>query len=76
MLTDPAGTLDFYIAHRRERLAEVEAALAAGDRTTAEIVDRVYTDVDPAVLKFAEFSVRAQLEYLKARGGLPPGVVL
>ena len=76
VLTDPAGTLDFYIAHRRERLAEVEAALAAGDRTTAEIVDRVYTDVDAAVLKFAEFSVRAQLEYLKARGGLPPDVVL
>ena len=76
VLSDPAGTLDFYIGHRRERLAEVEAALAAGDRTPAEIVARVYNDVDPAVLTFAEFSVRAQLEYLKARGGLPSGVVL
>jgi glyoxylase-like metal-dependent hydrolase (beta-lactamase superfamily II) len=76
VLNDPAGTLDYYIAHRRERLAEVEAALAAGDRTAAEIVARVYTDVDPAVLAFAEFSVRAQLAYLGSRGELPPGVVL
>lgn len=76
VLADPAGTLDFYIEHRRERLAEVEAALAAGDRTPQQIVARVYTDVDPAVRTFAEFSVRAQLDYLRARGGLPPGVVL
>ena len=33
LLADPAGVLDFYLAHRRERLAEVRAALAAGDRT-------------------------------------------
>ena len=30
LLADPAGTLDYYLAHRRERLAEVAAALAAG----------------------------------------------
>jgi len=74
LLSDPAGTLDYYLAHRRERLAEVAAALAAGDRTLAEIVTRVYADVDRSLWPFAEWSVRAQLDYLAATGDLPPGV--
>lgn len=74
LLADPVGALEFYIAHRRERLAEVTAALAAGDRSLAEIVARVYLDVDPALWPFAEWSVRAQLAYLGEQGVLPPGV--
>jgi glyoxylase-like metal-dependent hydrolase (beta-lactamase superfamily II) len=74
MLADPAGTLDYYIAHRGKRLAEVLAAVAAGDRTPAEITARVYAGVDPAVRPFAAMSVRAQLGYLSERGGLPPDV--
>ena len=74
VLPDPAGTLDYYIGHRRDRLAEVRAALAAGDRTAAEIVARVYADVDRGLWPFAEWSVRAQLEYLDQRGELPPDV--
>jgi len=74
LLADPAGTLDYYLAHRRERLAEVTAALAAGDRSLAEIVARVYADVDRSLWPFAEWSVQAQLEYLAATGDLPPGV--
>jgi glyoxylase-like metal-dependent hydrolase (beta-lactamase superfamily II) len=72
LLADPAGTLDFYIAHRRARLAEVTAALAAGDRTLSEIVARVYADIDRGLWPFAEWSVRAQLEYLAGQGALPP----
>jgi glyoxylase-like metal-dependent hydrolase (beta-lactamase superfamily II) len=74
MLADPAGTLDYYIAHRAERLAEVTAAVAAGETTLAGIVARVYVDVDRALWPFAEWSVRAQLAYLAERGELPPGV--
>src|SRR5208282_5191616 len=74
LLTDPVATLDFYITHRAERLAEIRAALAAGDRTKAEIVARVYADVDEALWPFAEFSLRAQLAYLADRGELPPGM--
>lgn len=74
LLTDPAGVLDFYIAHRRERLAEVAAALGAGDRSAAEIVARVYVDTDRGLWPFAEWSVRAQLAYLASQGVLPPGV--
>ena len=68
VLYDPAGTLEYYIAHRGERLAQVRAALAAGDRTAAEIAARVYTGVDPAVRSFAVWSVQAQLDYLASIG--------
>ena len=70
LLDDPAGVLDYYIAHRRERLDQVRAALAAGARTPAEIVEIVYADTDPAVRAAAEWSVRAQLDYLNS---LSPG---
>jgi glyoxylase-like metal-dependent hydrolase (beta-lactamase superfamily II) len=73
LVADAAGTLDYYIAHRAERLAEVEAALAAGERTPAGIVARVYADVDRGLWPFAELSVRAQLAYLAERGTLPEG---
>lgn len=74
LLADPAGTLDYYIAHRAERLAEVTAALEAGETTLPGIVARVYTDVDRALWPFAEWSVRAQLAYLAERGQLPRGL--
>jgi glyoxylase-like metal-dependent hydrolase (beta-lactamase superfamily II) len=63
-LTDPAATLSYYIAHRAERLDQVRAALAAGAKTPAEIVAVIYTDVDKSLWPAAEWSVRAQLDYL------------
>jgi glyoxylase-like metal-dependent hydrolase (beta-lactamase superfamily II) len=74
LLGDPEGVLDFYLAHRAERLDEVRAAIAAGDRSPAEIVRRVYAAVDPALWPFAQSSVRAQLRYLHDHGELPAGV--
>ena len=74
LLTNPAGTLDYYITHRAERLAEIQAAVAAGDTTLADIVARVYADVDRALWPFAQWSVQAQLEYLAEQGALPPGM--
>ena len=72
LVSDPSSTLAYYIEHRAERLAEVRAALAAGDTTAREIVARVYHDVDPGVRRFAELSVQAQLDYLAARGERDP----
>ena len=74
VLGSPLAVIDFYIAHRAERLAEIKAAVAAGDRTGKEIVARVYADVDQALWPFAEISVRAQLAYLDGRGELPAGM--
>ena len=64
LLSDPAGVLDYYITHRKERLDQVRAALAAGARTPAEVVEIVYADVDRSLWPAAEQSVRAQLDYL------------
>jgi glyoxylase-like metal-dependent hydrolase (beta-lactamase superfamily II) len=65
VLTDPAATLSYYVTHRAERLDQVRAALAAGAQTPAEIVAMIYTDVDKSVRRAAEWSVRAQLDYLR-----------
>jgi glyoxylase-like metal-dependent hydrolase (beta-lactamase superfamily II) len=67
LLSDPARVLDYYIAHRKERLDQVRAAVAAGARTPAEIVAVVYADVDKSLWPAAEQSVRAQLDYLAPR---------
>ena len=67
---DVVGVIDFYIAHRAERLAEVEAAVQAGLHTPREIVETVYADVDRAVWPAAELSVRAQLDYLREHGAV------
>jgi glyoxylase-like metal-dependent hydrolase (beta-lactamase superfamily II) len=69
VLTDPAGTLDYYIAHRKERLDQVRAALDAGARTPAEVVAIVYAEVDKSLWPAAEKSVQAQLDYLGRPGG-------
>jgi glyoxylase-like metal-dependent hydrolase (beta-lactamase superfamily II) len=74
VLTSPVATLDYYLSHRAERLAEIRASLASGDRTIPDIVATVYVDVDKALWPFAEWSVRAQLDYLAASGELPAGM--
>ncbi|MBW8711844.1 MAG: MBL fold metallo-hydrolase, partial [Mycobacterium sp.] len=56
-----------YLAHREERLNQVrEALLALGDDAGAgQIVEHVYTDVDEKLWDAAEWSVQAQLDYLR-----------
>jgi glyoxylase-like metal-dependent hydrolase (beta-lactamase superfamily II) len=65
VLDAPAEVIDHYLRHRRERLEQVRAALAAGDTDAPAVVRRVYADVDPALWPAAEMSVRAQLDYLR-----------
>ena len=57
-----------YLVHRRERLAQVEAAVAAGATTPRAVVEVVYADVDRALWPAAELSVRAQLAHLARLG--------
>jgi len=64
VLDDALGVVEYYLAHRAERLAQIEQAVAAGCSTAREVVERVYADVDPALWPAAEWSVRAQLDYL------------
>ncbi|MEU9042512.1 MULTISPECIES: MBL fold metallo-hydrolase [unclassified Kitasatospora] len=68
VLADALGAVDYYLAHRANRLAQVETAVEAGCRTAPEVVSRVYADVDRALWPAAELSVRAQLDYLEEHG--------
>jgi glyoxylase-like metal-dependent hydrolase (beta-lactamase superfamily II) len=67
VIDDALAVLDFYLAHRRERLEQVRAALdeLGRDATARRVVEHVYTDVDPVLWGAAELSVRAQLDYLR-----------
>lgn len=65
---DPQERLAEYRRHRQLRLQQVQDALAAGDRTAREIVERVYAAVDQSVWPAAEQSVQAQLNYLSTAG--------
>ena len=71
VLEHPADVVQAYLRHREQRLEQVRSALAAGDRTAREVVERVYADVPRDVWPAAELSVLAQLEYLG--GSAPPG---
>ncbi|PZT72649.1 MULTISPECIES: MBL fold metallo-hydrolase [unclassified Streptomyces] len=68
VLEDAQGAVEFYLAHRAHRLAQVETAVETGYRTSAEVVAHVYADVDRSLWPAAELSVRAQLEYLVEHG--------
>ncbi|MCX4512325.1 MULTISPECIES: MBL fold metallo-hydrolase [unclassified Streptomyces] len=68
VLEDAQGAVEFYLAHRANRLAQVETAVENGHRTAADVVAHVYADVDRSLWPAAELSVRAQLEYLREHG--------
>ena len=69
VLPDAHGVVDFYRAHRLERLDQVRAAVAGGAVTAREVVERVYAEVDESLWPAAERSVEAQLEYLRTERG-------
>jgi glyoxylase-like metal-dependent hydrolase (beta-lactamase superfamily II) len=67
LVNNPVEVLDYYIAHRYERLQQVRDALAPGaDLEDAEsVVEIVYADVDRSLWPYAKLSVLAQLDYLR-----------
>jgi len=76
VLDDALGTLEYYLVHRRQRLGQVEAALARlgvarpdpdDEELPRRVVEIVYQDVDESLWGAAEWSVRAQLAFLAAR---------
>ncbi|MGZ5391584.1 MAG: MBL fold metallo-hydrolase [Mycobacterium sp.] len=66
-LADLEAVSDTYLAHREERLDQVRAALQelGDDATARQIVEHVYTDVDEKLWDAAEWSVQAQVDYLR-----------
>jgi glyoxylase-like metal-dependent hydrolase (beta-lactamase superfamily II) len=68
VLDDARGAVEFYLAHRAHRLAQVETAVEGGLRTPGDVVAHVYADVDRSLWPAAEMSVRAQMDYLHEHG--------
>ena len=56
-----------YLRHREQRLNQVRSALAelGADATARQIVEHVYIDVSEQLWAAAEWSVQAQLDYLR-----------
>ncbi len=69
-LANLRDTVREYREHREQRLNQVRGALAelGAGASPRQIVEFVYTDVDPKLWGAAESSVRAQLDYLNRRG--------
>ena len=70
-VANPYDKVDQYIEHRLEREANILKAIRDGATTPAEIVTRVYTDVNPKALPMAERAVLAHLEKLEHEGLIP-----
>jgi glyoxylase-like metal-dependent hydrolase (beta-lactamase superfamily II) len=68
VLEDAQGAVEFYLAHRAHRLAQVETAVEEGYSTPSQVVAHVYADVDRSLWPAAELSVRAQMDYLEEHG--------
>lgn len=66
-LDDVVAVSDTYLAHREDRLDQVRAALRdlGEDASARQVVEHVYTDVDEKLWDAAEWSVQAQLNYLR-----------
>jgi len=69
VLDEALPVIDYYLAHRAERLDQVRDALARGAVEPMDVVRAVYADVDERLWPAAELSVRAQLDYLRAADG-------
>jgi len=68
MAEDPAAVVRYYVEHRAFREHQILGILAEGVSRPADMVRRIYADVDPALWSPAEWSTRAALAKLVADG--------
>ncbi len=77
LVRDPRERLQSYVEHRLERERQILAVLAEGGELTSwEIMERIYTDIDPRLRRAADGNVRTHLDNLEREGRLQvqPGV--
>ena len=68
LIDDPISIIDEYVTHRLDRERQVLDAVAAGDRTCAEVVTRLYPDLIDELIPRARQTVHAHLRKLAADG--------
>jgi glyoxylase-like metal-dependent hydrolase (beta-lactamase superfamily II) len=70
-VTEPSAKISEYLEHRLERERKLVAALDAGERSRARLLDAAWDDV-PAELRWAAAeAMQAHLEKLESEGRLP-----
>jgi glyoxylase-like metal-dependent hydrolase (beta-lactamase superfamily II) len=74
VVEDPAAKLDAYLAHRLERERRLLAALGAGARTEAALLDAAWSDAPAALRPAAALTLRAHLAKLRDEGRVPADV--
>ena len=67
-IRDVAPFIDAYLAHRQDRIDQIIRALEAGPATIAELVPRLYMDVDPRLHPAAARSMLAAMIHLEREG--------
>ena len=68
LIDTPNAVIDEYVSHRLDRERQVLDAVAAGDRTCADIVTRLYPDLIEELVPRARQTVHAHLRKLAADG--------
>ncbi len=68
LIDDPRAVIDEYIEHRLERERQVLEAVRAGDRTTAQVVARLYPGLIDELVPRAKQTVHAHLRKLASEG--------
>jgi glyoxylase-like metal-dependent hydrolase (beta-lactamase superfamily II) len=71
-ITDPAGKIEEYAAHRLDRERKLVEALDGGERSRERLLDVAWGDVPEPLRPAAALAMEAHLERLEAQGRLPP----
>ena len=73
-IADPAAKLAEYVEHRQMRERRLLEALAAGERSRAQLLAVVWDDIPMELLPMAAMAMEAHLEKLEGEGRLPEGL--
>lgn len=65
---DALALIDEYLAHRLQREQQILEALLSGATTAAEIRERIYQDLDPALHRAAETQIEAHWTRIRELG--------
>jgi glyoxylase-like metal-dependent hydrolase (beta-lactamase superfamily II) len=71
LIHEPVRVIDEYISHRNQREREIVETLSSGEALSSwEIMERLYTDIDPRLRRAADGNVRSHLAKLDQEGRL------
>ena len=71
LVREPVQVIDEYVAHRNLREQQIVETLSSGEALTSwQIMERLYTDIDPRLRRAADGNVRSHLAKLDSEGRL------